>query len=66
MKGINNNAPVKCSKTITIKTSNEKVWAVITDINNWANWQNDISNSKLNGELKPETTFDWKSGGAEK
>ncbi len=64
MKIINNNAPVKCSKTITIKASSEKVWAVMTNINNWANWQIDISKPKLNGELKPNTTFDWKSGGA--
>lgn len=64
MKNINNNAAVKCSKTITIKAGSEKVWAVMTNINNWANWQTDISKPKLNGELKPETTFDWKTGGA--
>lgn len=64
MKSINNNAPVKCSKTITINASSEKVWAIMTDINNWVNWQTEISNPKLNGELKPETTFDWKTGGA--
>ncbi len=64
MKSINNNAPVKCSKTITIHSSSEKVWAVMTNINNWASWQTDISKPKLNGELKPETTFDWKTGGA--
>lgn len=64
MKSINNNAPVKCSKTITINASSEKVWAVMTNINNWASWQTDISKPKLNGELKPQTTFDWKTGGA--
>lgn len=64
MKSINNNAPVKCSKTITINANSEKVWAIMTNINNWANWQTEISNPKLNGELKPETTFDWKTGGA--
>lgn len=64
MKSINNNAPVKCSKTITINASSEKVWAVMTNIDNWVNWQTDISKSKLNGELKQETTFDWKTGGA--
>lgn len=64
MKSINNNAPVKCSKQITIDANSEKVWKVMTDINNWAHWQTDISKSKLNGTLKPETTFDWKTGGA--
>ncbi len=36
----------------------------MTNINNWANWQTDISKPQLNGDLKPETTFDWKTGGA--
>lgn len=63
MKSINNHAPVKCSKTITIDASIEKVWSVMTDINNWSNWQTDISNAKLNGALQPNTTFDWKTGG---
>ena len=64
MRSINNNAPVKCSKEITIHAGSKKVWSVITDINNWANWQTDISNPKLNGELKPGSTFVWKTGGA--
>jgi uncharacterized protein YndB with AHSA1/START domain len=64
MKCINNNAPVKCSKTILINASSEKVWAVITNIHQWANWQTDITKSKVNGQLKPTSTFDWKTGGA--
>jgi uncharacterized protein YndB with AHSA1/START domain len=64
MKSINNNAPVKCCKTISINASTEKVWAVLTNIDQWANWQTDISNPKLNGQLKLNTTFDWKTGGA--
>ena len=60
MKSINNNAPVKCSKSITINASSEKVWEVMTNVDNWATWQTDITKPKLNGELKPETTFDWK------
>jgi uncharacterized protein YndB with AHSA1/START domain len=63
MKSINNDAMVKCSKNITINASPEKVWAVMTNIDNWASWQADISRAKLNGELKPETTFDWKTRG---
>ena len=35
----------------------------MTDIKNWASWQTDISQPKLNGALKPQTTFDWKTGG---
>jgi uncharacterized protein YndB with AHSA1/START domain len=64
MKSINNNAPVKCSKTILINAKPEKVWAILTNIDHWANWQTDITKPKLNGQLKPTTTFDWKTGGA--
>jgi hypothetical protein len=64
MKSINNNAPVKCSKTITVNASIEKVWATLTDINNWSAWQTDISQSVVHGDLKPDTTFVWRSGGA--
>ena len=64
MKNINSNAPVKCSKSITINANSKKVWAVLTSIDNWSKWQTDVSKPKLNGKLKPETTFDWKAGGA--
>jgi uncharacterized protein YndB with AHSA1/START domain len=64
MRNINIKAPVICSKKITINTDIKKVWAVLTNIDDWAIWQPDIIKSKLNGELKPGTTFDWKSGGA--
>ena len=64
MKNINHNAPVKCSKTVTVNAGKEKVWAVLTDISNWTTWQTDISKSVLHGDLKPGRTFNWKSGGA--
>lgn len=64
MKSINSNAPVKCSKSITINANIEKVWTIMTNIDNWATWQTDISKAKLNGTLKQGTTFDWKTGGA--
>lgn len=64
MKAINNNAPVKCTKTIIIDASNEKVWSIMTNINNWTTWQTEISKANLNGLLKPETKFEWKTGGA--
>ena len=37
--------------------------AVLTNIDNWATWQTDISKPVLNGPLQPGTTFDWKTGG---
>jgi uncharacterized protein YndB with AHSA1/START domain len=63
MKSINSKAPVKCSKMVTIRASSERVWAILTDINNWPTWQTDISQSVVHGDVRPGTTFDWKSGG---
>jgi len=63
MKSINTTAPVKCSKKITINTDSKKVWKVLTNIDKWSTWQTDISMSKLNGELKSGTKFDWKTNG---
>lgn len=64
MKEINGNAPVKCTRTITVNAGNEEVWQVLTHIDSWTTWNTEVSKVKLNGELKPGTTFDWKTGGA--
>lgn len=64
MRSINNHAPVKCRKEITINADREKVWAVLTHIDHWADWQTDINKAKLNGDLIPGATFNWKTGGA--
>lgn len=64
MQTINANAPVKCTQSIVINASPEKIWQVLTAIDNWATWQTGIKNPKLNGALAANTTFDWKTGGA--
>jgi len=64
MKHINSKAPIVCHKQLTIYASRQNVWDVLTNINNWPNWQTDIGKAKLNGELKTQTTFDWQTGGA--
>lgn len=62
MKRINHQAPVVCSNTITINANIEQVWRTLTDIDRWPTWQTAIKKSKLNGELGPQTSFDWKNG----
>ena len=64
MKSINQNAPVKCSKSIVINATVQHVWQILTGINAWSNWQKEISKPVLNGSLIPGSTFDWKTGGA--
>lgn len=61
---VTENAPVKSSKSIFINAAPEKVWQVLTDVNNWPKWNKDIPKAKVSGEIKPGTTFDWKTGGA--
>lgn len=64
MKSINTNAPATCTNSITINAPAEKVWAVLTDINNWPAWQQEISKAVISGPVAAGTTFTWKTGGA--
>jgi uncharacterized protein YndB with AHSA1/START domain len=64
MKSINANAPVKCTRSITINASQAKVWSVLTNVDKWANWQTDISSATLSGAIAPDSRFVWKTGGA--
>ena len=63
MTPINENAPVKAKQSIQIEATPQKVWEILSDINNWKKWNSDIKYAKINGELKEGTTFDWNSGG---
>jgi hypothetical protein len=60
---INENAPIVEKQQIVINAAPDKVWYILTDINNWPKWQKNISKAVMNGKLKEETTFDWKAGG---
>lgn len=63
MKAVNNNAPVFSTKTILINAKPEQVWTVLTNIDQWNTWLTAVTESKLNGSLQPNTTFDWKVDG---
>ncbi|MCU0433021.1 MAG: SRPBCC family protein [Bacteroidia bacterium] len=60
---VNDNAPVKCSKTILIHAAPEKVWKVLTDINRWPNWYSPISQAALKDSLAADAAFRWKMNG---
>ena len=63
MRETNEHAPVKCRKSVIINANADKVWSVLTDINHWPRWQTDITKAELKGDLKPDATFLWRSGG---
>ncbi len=52
------------STTTTIPK--EKIWKVISDIENWHKWDDEIEYTKLNGEAKAGTNFVLKPKGAPK
>ena len=62
---IQENAPVKAASEIVIRAPIEKVWQILTTINEWPNWQSTVSAAHLDGPLEPGTTFTWTNGGAE-
>lgn len=59
---INKQAPVLCSKTIEINAPRQKVWTILSDINNWPNWNPAVKEAKLLGPLAVGSKFIWKAG----
>lgn len=60
---INQNAPVKSTSTIEINASIDSVWKILTEINEWPSWQQNVTEAALNGELIEGTEFVWKANG---
>jgi uncharacterized membrane protein len=60
---IDKNAPVHYRDSIKIAATKETIWAVLTDIDQWPNWQKSVAQSKLLGDLEEGTSFKWKAGG---
>lgn len=61
---INNEAPVVQKNEIDINATPEKIWKILTNIENWDEWNNRIKKPILLEELKAGTTFSWKTGGS--
>lgn len=57
------NAPLTGRQEILIDAPIEQVWKVQADIENWPRWQKEVTFAKLDGELRPGTTFKWKAMG---
>lgn len=61
---INQEAPVVQKNEIRIDASSDRVWEVLTNIENWDAWNNRIKNPILRNELRVGTIFSWKTGGS--
>ena len=60
---VNKKAPAFHETKILIHASAEKIYKTLTSINNWPNWQNDVSSSFMQGSVAPDKKFVWKAGG---
>lgn len=60
---INKKVPVIERKEIEIKAPAEVVWQVLTDIERWPAWQENVKSAKLRGAVAEGTDFVWKAGG---
>ena len=58
------NALVFAEEHIIIHAERDKIMAVLSEINNWHNWRNGISEIKLlASHIQEGAKFEWKSGG---
>jgi hypothetical protein len=60
---INTSAPAIATHELLIKAPAQKIWSLVTEIDNWPNWNPAVKSAKLNGSFDIGTTFNWKSGG---
>lgn len=61
---INQNAPVLQQNQIFIQASAEKVWAVLTNINNWTKWNPKITKAEIKEKPGVGSPFKWTVNGA--
>ena len=59
----NRNAPAFAERQVFIAAPRERVWGLLSDIDDWPRWQSGVSRARLEGPLTPGTAFRWKAGG---
>jgi hypothetical protein len=59
---INRDASAIASGEIAIDADPQVVWNIMTAIEDWPEWNPDVKEAELLGELTPGTEFHWKSG----
>lgn len=61
---INQEAPVVQTNEIVINATPEKVWQILTNIDNWNEWNERIKKPTLQGDLEVGGKFTWKINGS--
>lgn len=60
---IDKDAPVVVRLSTVIDAPVERVWALHTDVDSWAEWNADVDHAELDGPLLPGNSFNWKTHG---
>jgi len=60
---VNKNAKAYATEEMLIHAPLEKVYGLVSDINNWTEWQTAVTEAKLNGKFSESTEFRWKANG---
>ena len=60
---LNPNAPVRTQHTLRIEAPAERIWQVLSNINEWPAWQPDIAYAHLQGPAQAGNRFDWSASG---
>lgn len=59
---IDPNSPATYTASIKINATPIRIWEIMSNIENWPSWNDEIQKTKLNGKLVKGTTFTWKVG----
>lgn len=60
---VNKKAPAFYETKILIHAPAEKVYKILSSINNWPKWQNEVTEAFLNRKAVPGKTLVWKANG---
>ena len=60
---INTHAPIIDKQKIIVNAPAVKVWSILTEINNWPNWQSAVKKANLKTSLNEGAKFIWNAGG---
>jgi uncharacterized protein YndB with AHSA1/START domain len=55
-------APVYTSSEVAVAADAETVWRVITSIADWPDWNPDVREASIKGEVAEGVDFKWKAG----